>query len=137
MAAHVESCGDASPYLACTALAFPSAATVTIPAGGATDISLNFAIDNSLLVGSTASLTGGLVDSIGADLHEEGGHAPVFGLLPGREGMIVALGTLELHAEEEARCTGGERVRFQLIGLEEGQGRRLARRCQSCRSRQR
>jgi len=37
----------------------PSAPSVTIPAGGATDISLNFAIDNASNVGSTASLTGG------------------------------------------------------------------------------
>jgi subtilisin family serine protease len=37
----------------------PSPATVTVPAGGAADISLNFAVDNALTVGSSASLTGG------------------------------------------------------------------------------
>ena len=37
----------------------PSPATVTIPAGGAADISLNFAIDNTLALASAASFTGG------------------------------------------------------------------------------
>jgi subtilisin family serine protease len=37
----------------------PSPATVTVPAGGAADVSLNFAVDNALAIGSSASLTGG------------------------------------------------------------------------------
>ena len=37
----------------------PSATSVTIPAGGATDLSLNFAIDNTLTPPSFQSLTGG------------------------------------------------------------------------------
>jgi subtilisin family serine protease len=37
----------------------PSATSVTIPAGGATDISFNFAIDNTLTPPSLQSLTGG------------------------------------------------------------------------------
>jgi hypothetical protein len=37
----------------------PSSATVTIPAGGATDISFDFAIDNSVTLASPASFTGG------------------------------------------------------------------------------
>jgi subtilisin family serine protease len=37
----------------------PSPATITVPAGGAADISLNFAIDNTVALGSSASLTSG------------------------------------------------------------------------------
>jgi subtilisin family serine protease len=37
----------------------PSAPTVTIPAGGSTDISLNFAVDNVATIASSASFTGG------------------------------------------------------------------------------
>jgi subtilisin family serine protease len=51
----------------------PSSTSVTVPAGGATDVSLNFAIDNSA-PGSAASLTGGgqivLTNSaVPADIH--------------------------------------------------------------------
>jgi hypothetical protein len=37
----------------------PSPASVTVPAGGAADISLNFAVDNTLTFASAASFTGG------------------------------------------------------------------------------
>jgi subtilisin family serine protease len=37
----------------------PSSPSVTVPAGGAADISLNFAIDNMLTIASAASFTGG------------------------------------------------------------------------------
>src|SRR4051794_30047480 len=37
----------------------PSSTSVTIPGGGATDISFNFAIDNSVTLASAASFTGG------------------------------------------------------------------------------
>jgi subtilisin family serine protease len=36
-----------------------SPATVTVPAGGAADVTLNFAVDNGLALGSATSLTGG------------------------------------------------------------------------------
>ncbi len=38
-----------------------------------------------------------------ADASEERGHSPEFGLRPRSEWMIVALGTTEVHAEEELR----------------------------------
>ncbi|HEX3577914.1 MAG TPA: S8 family serine peptidase [Thermoanaerobaculia bacterium] len=37
----------------------PSPATVTVPAGGAADVSLAFAVDNSITIASAASFTGG------------------------------------------------------------------------------
>jgi subtilisin family serine protease len=37
----------------------PSAASVTVPAGGSSDISLNFAVDNTINIASAASFTGG------------------------------------------------------------------------------
>ena len=44
-------------------------------------------------------------------LREEGGHAPVFVLLPVGEGVIVTLGALQLDAEEHARGVVGQLVR--------------------------
>ena len=59
---------------------------------------------------------------VGLHLREERGHAPVLGLLPVGERVVVALGTLELHAEEVLADGVGQLV-HGAVGEEVGDGR--------------
>src|SRR5262249_31874677 len=51
---------------------------------------------------------------------EEGGDGPEVSLLPRRERVVVALGTLQLHAEEEPGAGGGEEARLRTEALAVG-----------------
>ena len=52
---------------------------------------------------------------------EEGGEAPELLALPVGEGMVVALGTLDADAEEDAGGAGGQVLRLEFLGEVERQ----------------
>ena len=58
---------------------------------------------------------------------EECGHLPELVALPVGERVVVALGALEFHPQEQPRGAGGQVLRLQLVGLIEGDDAEVGR----------